>query len=407
MNIRDIDLPGREILTEEHYRRAEELLRDTRANGGLAPVDIERFWADNAKALRDPFSPDIAQPAFGNLWNYECAFDELGFPEDHWKYQNEDKWRVELNKAYNDKAERIIGLRPLNEKLADPDAPRFPPVKMLHDFFEARNVWHVNSWWLMPSANSESELEALLDRVEKRLENPRAFMLPANWDREKERLLALGAKPPRYTYQRGPVTFACSVFGPENLIMTLMLNPGLGGRFRDLILRAMLAIRGVLDEESGFTPETAPRGFGFADDNCCLLTPELYEFFGWPILKGVFDVCAPDPGDWRHQHSDSPMGHLLPLLAKFNLQAANFGPTLTCAEIRRHMPRTVIEGQLAPFTLSRNEEEKMVLEFLRDHAMTRERRGLKFSTAGSVNNGTRLSGIRLLMAAVQRYGQYD
>jgi len=71
------------------------------------------------------------------------------------------------------------------------------------------------------------------------------------------------------------------------------------------------------------------------------------------------------------------------------------------------MPRTVIEGQLAPFTYSRNEEVNMVAEFLRDFEMTREKRGLLFAPAGSINNGPRLTGVRLLMAAIQEMGRYD
>jgi len=34
-------------------------------------------------------------------------------------------------------------------------------------------------------------------------------------------------------------------------------------------------------------------------------------------------------------------------------------------------------------------------------------RGLNFTTAGSINNGSRLTGMRLLMAAIQRHGRYD
>ena len=38
---------------------------------------------------------------------------------------------------------------------------------------------------------------------------------------------------------------------------------------------------------------------------------------------------------------------------------------------------------------------------------TAEARGLDFHTAGSINNGSRLTATRLLMAAAQRYGRYD
>jgi hypothetical protein len=48
----------------------------------------------------------------------------------------------------------------------------------------------------------------------------------------------------------------------------------------------------------------------------------------------------------------------------------------------------------------------LVAEFLRDFEQARPHRGLRFSTAGSVNNGSRLTGMRLLMAAIQRHGRY-
>ena len=135
------------------------------------------------------------------------------------------------------------------------------------------------------------------------------------------------------------------------------------------------------------------------------MTPDMYELFAYPIVKGMFDRCCPGANDGRYQHSDSAMGHLLPILSRLNYSGVNFGPTVLASEIRQHMPRTVIEGQLAPFTLSRDEQETIVLEFLRDHEMTRETRGLRFSTAGSINNGSRLTGMRLVMSAIQNFGQ--
>ena len=170
---------------------------------------------------------------------------------------------------------------------------------------------------------------------------------------------------------------------------------------------AMLERARILDEEAGYSPETAPRGFSFRDDNCALLTPEMYEFFGYPILKGIFERYAPDPGDRRYQHSDSDMAHILPVLGRLDLTGVNFGPTLSVSQIREHLPRAVIYGQLAPFTFSRNEEEKIVAEFLRDFDQAREHRGLVFATAGSINNGSRLTGMRLIMSAIQHFGRYD
>jgi uroporphyrinogen decarboxylase len=361
---------------------AQELVTRAHANGGLAPVDLERFWADQAIAKTDPFGAAIPQVPLGIMMSHECVFAELGLPETpaNWhRLVHDAVWRAELCRAYNDKAESIVGRRLLNETVTPPA----PPAKQLHDIFEARNVWHNESYWLQPSAHNEDELQRLLDRVDQRLENLAAFLDPA---------------PKHFRFLRGPVTLATSIYGTENLIYLILDNPDLAGRFRDTILRAMLEMARVTGTE--------PRGFQFNDDNCALLTPEMYEFFAFPILQTIFDKYAPNPGDRRYQHSDSAMGHLLPILARLNFTGVNFGPTLSVAEIRQQMPQTIIEGQLAPFTFSRNEEENLVGEFLRDFEQAREKRGLVFTTAGSINNGSRLTGLRLIMAAIQRYGRY-
>ena len=393
-------------MNPEHERMVAALLAETRANGGLAPVDLERFWHDQKRAIEAPFSPSIPQVPLGAICSAECVYDELGVPEDHWRYQNDEAWRLQLNRVYNDKAEKIVGKRLLNEQPADP-ARQYPKFKLLHDIFEAKNVWHGNSWWLQEAATNEDELKALLDRVDARLANLKAFVLPPEWEAETARLKALGMPPQRYRAQRGPCTFATSLYGPERLLLLMYDNEALAVRLRDTILRAMLGLAQVLDDAAGYGPGEEPRGFYFLDDNCTLFSPPLYELFGYPILKAVFERFSTGPDDMRGQHSDSAMGHLLPLLGKLNLTTVNFGPTLTVREIREHCPRAVICGQLAPFTYSRNEEANMVREFLRDFDQARDKRGLVFATAGSVNNGSRLTGMRLLMAAIQRYGRYD
>lgn len=391
---------------QQHRQQAQWLLQQTQAAHGLAPLDLDRFWADQQRSAANPFDADCPQVPLGIMMSDECVYDELGVSEDYWRYANDEPWRLQLNRAYNDRAEAIIGRRLLNEKADDPEL-RWPQTRSLADIFEARNIWHDRSWWLMQSASGPVELEALLDRVERRLENLAQFVLPENWHQEKTRLLARGSRPPLYRWQRGPVTFATSIYGTEDFLLLVLDNPTLAARFRDVMLRSMLELGRVLDEEAGYTPVTAPHGFGFADDNCCLMTPDMYEFFGYPILKGVFDRYCPAPGDWRYQHSDSAMGQLLPLLGRLDLTGANFGPTILASEIRRHLPHAVIDGQLAPFTFSRNQQEQIILEFLRDYELTREKRGLRFATAGSINNGSRLTGMRLIMSAIQHFGRYD
>ncbi|MFQ3548409.1 MAG: uroporphyrinogen decarboxylase family protein [Armatimonadota bacterium] len=392
-------------MNNEQEQKIDWLLNETQKNNGLAPVDLDKFWEDDTIASKNPFGEDIPQVPLGIRMSGECVFDELGVKEDYWKYDHDEEWRLELNKRYNDISKKIVGKRLLNETPSDP-TKHWPPIKTLPEIFEAENVWIPGtwSWWLQESAHNEDELQALLDRVDRRLENLKEFILPPNWEEEKERLLALGCHHPRFRGLRGPVTFATSIYGAERLIFLIYDNPKLAERFRDAILRSIIGIAEVLDESAGDTP---PHGFGFADDNCYLLTKDMYEFFGYPILKTIFDKYSPNPGDSRFQHSDSAMSHLLPLFGQLKMTAVNFGPTVMVDEIRKHIPNAVIHGQLAPFTLSRNDERGIVAEFLRDFEMAKEKRGLLFSTAGSINNGSRLTGMRLIMSAIQNFGRYN
>lgn len=397
-------------LDRERQQLVDDLLRDTRANGGLAPLDLPQFWRDREIAAADPFGEGIPQCAFGAVLTWECVFDELGVEQDWWRFLYEDEpWALELCRRYNDQAEKIVGRRILNEQPRDRER-EWPKIKELHDIFEAENVWEggaAGSWWLKQSAHDPCELAALLDRVEKRLDHLKEFLFPENWEEEKQRLLGLGCDVPLYRGQRGPCTFATSVYGSENLLFLYYDDPALMQRFSELIGRAILERARLLDAEAGpRSVEKRAHGWGWADDNCCLFTPEMYEFFAMPIHRRVFDAFAAFPGAERYQHSDSAMGHLLPLLSELDLTGVNFGPTLTVKEIRQNCPRARIDGQLAPFTYSRNEERNMVAEFLRDFGQAGEKRGLNFTTAGSINNGSRLSGMRLLMAAIQRHGRY-
>ena len=50
------------------------LLDETEAAGGLAPLDVARFWEDNAIAARDPFDSSIPQVPLGVMMSEECVF---------------------------------------------------------------------------------------------------------------------------------------------------------------------------------------------------------------------------------------------------------------------------------------------------------------------------------------------
>ena len=55
----------------------------------------------------------------------------------------------------------------------------------------------------------------------------------------------------------------------------------------------------------------------------------------------------------------------------------------------------------------RNEEADIIAQVKRDcEAAKATGRGLNISTAGSINNGSLLTSMRLVMATIQNYGRY-
>jgi uroporphyrinogen decarboxylase len=378
---------------------------------GVRPVtalDARAFWDANDAALRDPFSPACTQMPMGIAMSEECVFDELGVAPEWRRLFHDGEYHAALCRRYNDRAHQVVGRRLVTERLAGDGDPAQPAAKTLADIFEARSEWRDESWsyWLHPSAGTEDELAALLDRVERRLEGLRGFLFPEGRGAQGARSAPAGKLLPAYRHQRGPVTFATSVYGAENLVYLILDRPDLAGRFRDLILRTIVERARIIDEERGDAAETAAAGWSWADDNCALLDPDMYRFFGYPVVKAVFERYAPRPGDPRFQHSDSAMGHLLPILGTLGLTGVNFGPTLSIREIRAHLPHAVIHGQLAPFAFEQNDGESIVRQTIRDFEQSREHRGVVFATAGSVNPGTRLASLRLVMATIQESCRY-
>jgi len=379
-------------------------------------LDIEQFWKDEEKThLDNCFSKESPQIALGIRMSDECVFAELGEDGQPWGYTPPER-RYELNCRYNEKAVKIVG-RPLlaeNKPLPKDQQPKvtIPSYKQIGEVFGGEYVFDGQTTWLRGKINDPEALNKKLDEINaltRDSEAFRSFILPADWNERCRAVYELyGTRPSQFTHIRGPVTLATSVFGVENLLFLYYDDEELFTRFADTIADVVIAYIDLFVKESGHTEKDFWHGFGFSDDDSNLLTPDMYKAFGYRVLKRVFEKASPNPEDFRFQHSDSAMGHLIPLLADFNLTGCNFGPTVTVQEIRKYMPKTRIDGQLAPFTFMRNNENDIIAEVRRDCEAAKENdlRGLNLTTAGSINNGSLLESMKVVMAAIQNYGRY-
>lgn len=373
-------------------------------------LDVEQFWKDDEEAHKDNcFNKDAAQVAMGICMSDECVFDELGVPGYPWDYNPPDRMR-ELCCRYNDKAEKIVGKRILSEKYPT-QVQRFPYIPRIGEIFggEYKIVNHIE--WLESDCRTPEQLSKLLDRVEGM--DIYDFVCPKNWEKETKRIYeTTGVKPdPRELgghEVRGPVTLATSIYGVENFVLLLLDEPELGLRFGRAVGNAIMKRGKAVDRMCGYDETNRPGGFRFFDDNCCLLNVDMYEDFAFPILKEIFEYWSPNPEDERYQHSDSEMSHIIPSLARLNLTGCNFGPTVLVDKIRKYMPNTRIDGCISPIVFMENDEAQIVEQVKRDCNMAKELgcRGLNIDTAGSINNGSLLTSMRLIMAAIQNYGRY-
>lgn len=374
-------------------------------------LDLEQFWKDDELAHKDncfyEFSPQVA---FGLGLYDEDVFAELGvpgFPHGN----NPPELMYEYCCRYNDKAEKIIGKRILSEE-HPANHEKFPPIKLHGEVFGGQYIYKSDMYWLVSDIDTPQKLEKMLDRVERM--NLREFILPANWETEKQRIFEeTGERPSPWWYGhrvRGPVTLAMSIYGVENTIFLMYDEPDLAHRFFQAISDVLIGYIDIANAEAGEELLRSKHwGYRFNDDNCCMLTPELYEEYAYPILKRVFEYACPDPKvDCRYQHSDSAMGHLLPILSRLDFMGVNFGPTVLFDEIRKYMPHTRVDGCLDPLLLLTNDEDAVIAQVRRDCEMAKASgtKGLCIDAAGSVNNGTKLTTVRAIMYAIQQYGRY-
>lgn len=357
----------------------------------MSGFDVGAFWSEEALCRGRAFSTDKPRCPIGLSLDDHWLLDELK-PPSVLPYYRDPEARADLNRQANDRCGNEIGIRPFDESCGPPGALRLERVLGCPEI-----VHEGGTPWLEPAVADPGALRSLLDDVERWSDGDIL-------DRALADNRALPpATGPIQAWTRGPATMATSVVGTTELMYLVVDEPELAERLFEVLGQTIVRYHRILAAAVG----SAVRGCGILDDNCALFSKPLYDRFGLPAVRTIFDALASEPGDLRFQHSDSDMAHLLPSLATLGLTGCNFGPRIPIAFIRAALPRTEIHGQVAPMTLRSGDRHAIFAEVKRDFAAVGADGGLTITTAGSIPAGTDLASVRTFMEAVWSETRYD
>ncbi len=356
-------------------------------------LDVQAFWQENEKC----------QAFTTNKPRCSASFS----PDDHWLFEFMNvpsTLRYYHDKAYRDTLHREanrITVQFVGQAYFEEDTWHHSP-KRIENLFGCEFTYHEGSTpWLTPVTEDPVEFATVLDRAE--ATDLRAWSLPEDFLSEWEQRAADGKPLPRLgTGSRGPATIMTSVLKPETVIFWMFDHPDLMRRFRDVLADKMVEFNRILREFSG---NTEP-GWWITDDNCALLSPELYREYCYPVLEKVLGALAPGVAR-RYQHSDSAMGHLLEMQYALGIRSVNYGPEVDVAYIREKMPEAMINGQMPPLLLRNGRPEEIRQRVVEDFEKAGETGGLNVTTAGSLAAGTGVGRMRWFMQLVQDECRYD
>lgn len=356
-------------------------------------LDLDRFWEENRLSSGKPFRTDKPRAPISLPLDDHWLIEEMALPSTV-RYYEDKAYQAQVNRECNDRCEGALGIRPFSESFGGPALLRIEEV--MGSRYE---VVEGGTPWLEPGPGTIEEMHARLDFVESLTEDGLRDLVCS-----KGGSFARAAEPREACAgSRGPATMATSILGSMNAMYWIVDYPQDMDRFFRVLGDTIIRYHRLFERETNVRYS----GYYWLDDNCCLYSPGLYERFCYPAMKRVMEEFAPRPEDYRFQHSDSEMRHLLPFLADYRLHGVNLGPSIPASVIREALPNAVIHGQIAPMTLRNGRFEAIAAEVRRDFSAVGSDGGLVVTTAGSISAGTSLQSIRGFMWAVQELCRYD
>lgn len=361
-------------------------------------IDVQAFWRENSQCMA-PFS--TAKPRVPLTY----------WLDDHFMHGITD---VVTARYFQDFAYRLDVHRECNRRLL-PALGRGPEcypetyVRYHKGQFEvvcgARRVIEQDMPpWLESDVTSIDDVKRLITRLA-RLEIKKVAVTDEMREVKQQFTARTGARLVFEHSWTGPATMACSILGTTNVCYFMLDETDVMEEFMTILAEKYIEYReAVVMEDNGLIDRA---GIGVNDDCCYLFPPKLHERLCAPFLAKWFAAFAPRPEHRRRQHSDSAMGHLMPILNDLGVNEVNFGPTVDIRDIRMAMPHAVIHGQMPPFLLRDGSPEQIIAQVRQDIERVGSDGGLVECPSGNVAVGTSFANLRVYMWAVQTYGRYN
>jgi uroporphyrinogen decarboxylase len=359
-------------------------------------LDVEAFWQENDRCLA-PFS--TAKPRVPlTFWLDDHFIHGVVDLPSTARYYHDVVYRLSVHRACNRR------LRPaLGRDFYPEDRIQYQKGEFEVLCGARRVIQEGMTPWIESSITSIDDVKALTSRLAS-LDIREAAISDAMLSTRSEFEQQTGARLIFEHSWTGPATLTCNILGTTNVCLFMMDETDAMDAFMTVLCDRYIAYReAVVSADNGRIDRA---GIGVNDDCCYLFPPRLYERLCAPFLERFLAAFAPQPQHKRRQHSDSPMGHLMPILNDLGVNEVNFGPTLHPVDIRRAMPKAVIHGQTPPFVLRDGSADNIIAAVRRDIESVGGDGGLVECPAGAVVLGTPLDNVRTYMWAVETYGRY-
>jgi len=204
----------------------------------------------------------------------------------------------------------------------------------------------------------------------------------------------------KFVAARGPLVTAAHLRGLSKFIADLRISPQWMRKLVDkttkLCIRWLKAQLEIIKD---------PVGIFVLDDIPGLLSPKLFEEFGYPALKNVFQEFSDKV---RAFHCDSNTSHILEKLCDTGFQVFNFSHLMDISDVKRRVGnRICLMGNIPPLdVLARGSPEK-VFEYSKQCILkAKEGSGYVLSAGGGVPSAVPLENIDAMVKAVKEYGKY-